>query len=166
MPPRPPHDRHVPSSAIAGFIDRARIEQLLTPWLPDAESRAFVVRLILGEGPAHHRGANFVLLALLGRVLEALPAPPAQPTSPSSSSEHLDVPLRLPPHLAREAGPRHYPLRLPTAPLQTLSGGDARAFEAMVDCVTDGPAHHALANVAMVTLLSEVLARLPGGGSK
>jgi hypothetical protein len=65
MPPRPPHDRHVPSSAIASFIDAARIETLLAPWIPDP----------LGEGPAHLRGANFVLLRLLGLVLERIPAP-------------------------------------------------------------------------------------------
>ena len=67
MPHRPPH-RHVPPSAITSFIDRARIDQLLAPWLPDAADREFVLRCILDEGPAHHRGANYVLLALLVRI--------------------------------------------------------------------------------------------------
>lgn len=160
MPPRPPHERHVPSSAIASFIDPARIDALLAPWVPEQEARAFVVRCILGEGPAHHRGANFVLLSLLGRALEALPASAA--TSPGHQRE---VPMRLPPHL-REAGPKHYPLRLSTAPLEQLARGDERAVDAMVDCLTDGPPQHALANVAMVTLLGELLARLNGGGAK
>jgi hypothetical protein len=161
MPPRPPHERHVPSSAISGFIEPERIQALLAPWIPDEQARAFVVRCILSEGPAHHRGANYVLLALLGRVLERLP--PTQ-SVPAPAGDLLMVPMRLPPHLARESGPQGYPMGLPTAPLEQLAPRDSRHFDAMVDCLTDGPAQHALANVAMVTLIAELLARLGSGG--
>ncbi|HSP78469.1 MAG TPA: hypothetical protein VLQ93_08065, partial [Myxococcaceae bacterium] len=68
-PPPPPHV-HVSSSAISAFIEPERIEALLAPLVPEPQERAFVVRCLLGEGPAHHRGANYVLLALLGQVLE------------------------------------------------------------------------------------------------
>jgi hypothetical protein len=160
MPPRPPHERHVPSSAISGFIEPHQIEALLTPWVPDAAERAFVVRCLLAEGPAHHRGANYVLLRLLGQVLERV-APPG--AVPAAAGERLGVPMRLPPHLARSSEPKSFPLALPTGPLERLAPRGSRAFEAMVDCLTDGPPQHALANVAMVTLLAELLARLEQG---
>lgn len=156
MPKRPPHERHVPSSAIAGFIDPVQIEAVLAPWIPDRNDRAFVARCVVGEGPAHHRGANFVILRLLGQVLEQLPSS----ATASSEAGAVEVPVRLPPHLAREAGPTPYPLRLPLAPLTGLVPAGSREQEAMVDCLTDGPPQHALANVAMVTLLGEILARL------
>lgn len=160
MPPRPPHERHVPSSAISGFIDASRISALIEPWVPDAQSREFVVRCLLGEGPAHHRGANYVLLRLLGQVLERLPAHAA--TKPS---EGLQVPMRLPPHLAQTLEQAQaYPLPLPKAPLELLAPEGSRDFDAMVDCLTDGPPQHALANVAMVTLISEILLRLEEEG--
>ncbi len=174
MPPRPPHPpphhhRHVPSSAIASFIEPARVEALLTRWVPDPEERAFVVRCMLGEGPAHHRGANYVLLRLLGAVLDRVPSASASGESTpgaAADAETLQVPMRLPPHLAHGRGPLGYPLALPKAPLDRLAGGDARAVEAMADCLTDGPPQHALANVAMVTLLSELLARLEAQEAK
>ncbi len=157
MPPRPPHERHVPSSAISRFIEPQRLEELLTPWVPDEAERAFVVRCMLAEGPAHHRGANYVLLSLLGRVLERLPA---GASVPAPGGEPLEVPMRLPPHLAKGSQPKSYPLPLPSAPLEQLAPRGSRDFEAMVDCLTDGPPQHALANVAMVALLAEILARL------
>lgn len=156
MPPRPPHERHVPSSAISGFIDAGRIDALLEPWIPDAGERAFVTRCIVGEGPAHHRGANYVLLRLIGRLLEHVPAS----APPSPAADAAEVPVRLPPHLARGRGPASYPLRLPVTPLTALAREGSRELEAMVDCLTDGPPQHALANVAMVTLLTELEARL------
>lgn len=158
MPPRPPHERHVPSSAISGFVDSARIEALLAPYLPDAQERSFVVRCMLGEGPAHHRGANFVLLSLLARVLERVPS---ASHDARAFGDPLEVPMRLPPHLARPDDAPSYPLTLPSAPLELLARRDSRDFEAMVDCLTDGPPQHALANVAMVTLLADLLTRLP-----
>ena len=41
---------------------------------------------------------------------------------------------------------------------------DQSRLEAMIDCLTDGPPQHALANVAMVTLLTEILSRLKAQG--
>ncbi|AEI67625.1 hypothetical protein [Corallococcus macrosporus] len=158
MPPRPPHDRHLPSSAISRFVDTARIEALLAPYLPAPQERAFVVRCVLGEGPAHHRGANYVLLSLLGLVLERVARGDREALDLGASQE---VPMRLPPHLARRDDAPSYPLPLPTAPLEFLARKGTRDFDAMVDCLTDGPPQHALANVAMVTLLTELLARLP-----
>ncbi|MFP2923921.1 hypothetical protein ACLESO_01640 [Pyxidicoccus sp. 3LG] len=158
MPPRPPHDRHLPSSAISRFVDTARIEALLAPYLPDPQARAFVARCMLGEGPAHHRGANYVLLSLLGRVLERVAGGDRE--SPDLGAP-LVVPMRLPPHLARPDDAPTYPLPLPSAPLELLAPKGTRDFEAMVDCLTDGPPQHALANVVMVTLLADLLARLP-----
>jgi hypothetical protein len=127
--------------------------------MPDAVARAFVVRCILAEGPAHHRGSNFVLLGLLDEVLKRL-----EPAGVPDAGRALDVPMRLPPHLEKVSGEKAYPLKLPAAAIERLSQGDARAFEAMVDCVVDGPPQHALANVAMVTLLEEILRRLDARG--
>lgn len=154
-PPHPPHERHVPSSAISGFVDAGRLDALLAPWIPDERDRAFVVRCIAFEGPAHHRGANYVLLRLLGEILDRLPG-----AGPPVAGPGFEVPIRLPPHLAQEAGPGAYPLALPAAPMERLAGRGSRELEAMVDCLTDGPPQHALANVAMVNLMSEILARL------
>jgi hypothetical protein len=154
MPPHHPHD-HPP--ATAAFIDLQRIDALIAPFVPDAESRAFVVRCLLGEGPTHHRGANFVVLALLGQVLEKL-------GGAKSTGEQLPVAMRLPPHLARAAGPQAYPLGLSVEALERLAPKDSRNFEAMVDCLCDGPPQHALANAAMVDLLGAILARLEADG--
>ncbi len=159
-PPRkgPPHHhhhhRHVPSSAITGFVDRARIDALLAPWVPDAASREFVVRCILGEGPAHHRGANFVLLSLLGLLVERL-----EVKGPTPGDGDVSVPLRLPPHLAEGHDDDAYPLTLPTRALERLAPRGSRELEAMVDCLTDGPPQHALANAAMVALIDALLER-------
>lgn len=133
---------------------------LLAPWVPDAEDRAFVVRCMLDEGPAHHRGANYVLLALLGRLVEAIGATgPKAGRSPARS-----VPMRLPPHLApADDEDGDYPLPLPTAGLAKLAPEGSVAFEAMVDCLTDGPPQHALANAAMVCLVTAALERLDAG---
>lgn len=158
-PPGPPHHRAVPSSEISRFIDEERVQTLLQPWLPDAQDRAFVTRCILKEGPAHHRGANDVLLRLLGAVLDRLPV--AAPLT--VDREQFAVPMRLPPHLQQTQPGPDYPLGLPMAPLQQLAGGDAHKVDAMADCLTDGPPQHALANAAMVTLLFEILARLEAG---
>lgn len=155
MPHKPPRPHHVPSSAIASFIDRDRIEALLAPFVPDEEDRRFVLRCLLDEGPAHHRGANYVLLALLGEVAgEIAPRP--------SSASDIPVPMRLPPHLAKDrAGDDDgdFPLHMPKAPLSRLAKEGTPAFDAMVDCLTDGPPQHSLANAAMVCVLSALLER-------
>lgn len=154
MPP-PRYGRH---SAIEAFLDHPRIDALLRPLVPDAADRAYVLRCLLEEGPAHHRGTNWILLALLGEVVAKLQPPPAPP------GPTVAVPLRLPPHLARGGDDDAFPLSLPTAPLEQLAPGDPAAQRAMIDCLTDGPPHHALANAAMVALLGQLLAA-PGSGS-
>lgn len=151
-PPHPPHRRHVPASAIASFIDPARIGALLAPWVPDPEERAFVVRCLLEEGPAHHRGANYVILALLGELAGDLAHAPAD-------EDTLPVPMRLPPHLAEDKDDTTFPLRLPKRPIARLAPEGSPEFQAMVDCLTDGPPQHALGNAAMVALLAVLLER-------
>jgi len=146
--------RHVPSSAITGFIDRARIEALLAPWVPDSAARAFVVRCMLDEGPAHHRGANFVLLALLGVLLER-----SGSVVETSDAPVARVPMRVPPYQGEELDHLSYPLALPVRALELLARGP-RDVEAMVDCLTDGPPQHALANAAMVAMIDALLQRV------
>ncbi len=70
--------------------------------------------------------------------------------------------MRLPPHLADAGHEGVYPLTLPVDALRELAGGDDRHVGAMVDCLTDGPPQHALANVAMVALIQGLLAASPG----
>lgn len=154
-PPGPPH--HARDRTLDRFVDRDRIDRLLTPWIPADDDRAFVVRCLLDEGPAHHRGANFILLSLLG---EALPSPVANVRDAAGDADHARIRLRLPPHLRHPSDDEDaYPVRLPLAPLRRLAGNDERAVEAMVDCLTDGPPQHALANAAMILLLDAVLCR-------
>lgn len=172
-PPHPPHGppRHghphgphtggperrasVPASRALGFIDTAALDAALAPLVPDAGDRDFVARCVVGEGPIHHRGANFVLVMLLSRAVTATArAAPA----PVDAAETVPVPMRLPPHLADTVEDGNYPIALPTAALRDLAGGDAGRLEAMVDCLTDGPPQHALANVVIVALLDRLLA--------
>lgn len=158
----PPHKKRVPSSAIGAFIDPSQIDALLSDVLPDDEDRAWVLRCILDEGPAHHRGANFILLSLLGRVLERLPAG-VKP----DPSEEAPVPIRMPPHHRHHHhGPHHertgddvFPLGVPIDVLAEVSA-ERRDVEPMLDCLTDGPPQHALANAAMIHLLRTILQRL------
>jgi hypothetical protein len=148
MPRRP-----VPSSAITAFIDPPRIEALLEPWIPRDADRAFVVRCILGEGPAHHRGANYVLLQLLGQVLGRRAA---RPRGPDDAGD-IAVPIRLPPRVAQEHDDDTYPIRVPRRVLERLAPSGSATVDAMIDCVTDGPPQHALANAAMLCLLDALL---------
>src|SRR5512143_2182108 len=109
-----PHSR----ASSAGFIDAARVDALLAPILPDSEDRAFVVRCLLGEGPVHHRGANYVLLVLLGKLVDKLDAADVDALRARGT---LPVPMKVPPHLERPGSLMTYPLPLPTAPLEQLA---------------------------------------------
>ncbi len=159
-PPHGPHGQHARDRTLERFVDRARIDRLLAPWVPDDDDRQFVLRCLLEEGPAHHRGVNWILLALLGELAADVPAGPGP-------GAHARVPLRLPPHLRQsgrddgddEDDQRAYPLRLPLAPLERLVGKDERAIDAMVACLTDGPPQHALANAAMLLVIDALLRR-------
>ena len=167
MPPRrpsrppPPHHHHEPPSRVAssGLSTLAApdgIAALLVPWLPDAEDRAFVARCIATEGPTHHRIASAALLRLLGLALEA-----AGGAEPGADVDGVAVPFRLPPHLERHADEdAQYPLKLPRRALERLAPAGSREAAAIADAMTDGPPHHALANVAMVCLLDALLERL------
>lgn len=150
MPPgHPPHPRRS-DGRVDLFMDHARIDRILLPWVPDADERAFVVRCLLDEGPAHHRGSNWVLLALLSELVGE-PGPPAGRAVP--------VPMRLPPHLADGAAGPDFPLSIPRRVLERLAPGDERAQQAMIDCLVDGPPQHALSNAAMLCLLDAALRR-------
>ncbi len=161
-PPPPHRGHHARDRTLERFVDRKRIDRLLAPWVPDADDRAFVLRCLLDEGPAHHRGANWILLALLGELADAASHGPGP-------GRQAPVPLRLPPHLRRhrrddededgasDDDERTYPLRLPLVPLERLAGKDERAIDAMIDCLTDGPPQHALANAAMLALIDAAL---------
>jgi len=162
--PHPPHVKRSQSgrfapSQIERFVDADAIEALLEPFVTAPEERAFVRRCIVGEGPAHHRGANFVLLRLMETVTqgieEAAAARGARPVERDGAS--VPVPLRLPAHLEESVEDRDFPLRLPVDPIARLSPQGTPAFDAMIDCLTDGPPQHALANVAMVALLDRAL---------
>jgi hypothetical protein len=142
------------------FIDRSRIDALLAGALPDDEDRAFVVRCILGEGPAHHRGANYVLLQLLGLILDRLGG--ADMASLRARGT-LPVPMKVPPHLERRGSLMAYPLGLPTAPIEKLAANGTVDHAAMVECLSDGPPQHALANAAMLWLIGAALDRLEEG---
>jgi len=155
--PKPvPSGNGIPASRILDFVHENSLDGWLTPLVPDAQDRAFVVRCLIGEGPIHHRGSNYILLALLGHALESCGG--AQPTL-----EGAAVPMRLPPHLGEAMAEGNYPLRLPLHALRELAGGDAQQLEAMVDCLTDGPPQHALANVVMVSLIESLLSARAAG---
>jgi hypothetical protein len=143
---------HVSSSSINAFIDRPRIAALLEPWIPDAHDRAFVVRCLVDEGPAHHRGANYVLLALLARLAEKVGPIAPRPWSGA------EIPLRLPPHLLERNAEGRFPIACPIRPLELIAT-DPAARAAMLDCLTDGPPQHALANAAMLGFLEVLLER-------
>jgi hypothetical protein len=149
----PPH-RNAPS---IGFIDPSRIDAILASAVPDDEDRAFVVRCILGEGPAHHRGANYVLLRLLGLLVDRLGA-----ADMAALRTHGTMPIamKVPPHLERQGSLMAYPLALPLAPLTELAPQATSEQSAMVECLSDGPPQHALANAAMLWLIGTALDRL------
>jgi hypothetical protein len=126
--------------------------------VPDAADRAFVVRCLLDEGPAHHRGANYVLLALLGELVAG--GGPVE--TPAAGREGVAVPMRLPPHLTHDGDEGLFPLRFPAAPVERLAPAGSSQLAAMIDCLTDGPPQHSLANAAMVCLIGVLLDRVRG----
>ena len=154
----PPPHAHLHDHPVVAAIDRQRISALVAACVPDPAARDFVVRCILDEGPVHHRGDNFVLIALLGEVLARLP--PAAAGKPSDGAS-FPVPMRIPPAHHAGAEPKSYPISIPQAPLALLDGDDAARRSVLAECLVDGPPHHALANAMMVNLLHAILQRLP-----
>ncbi len=154
-PPVPPPRRS--SSGLAGLVGAGAIAPLLAAWASDPEDRAFIARCIASEGPSHHRVASATILRLLALAVEAAGG------AASARPEHdgFPVPFRLPPHLDRHADEdAQYPLRLSRRALERLAPPGSHELAALADAVTDGPAHHALANVVMVNLLEELIERL------
>lgn len=155
MPPLPEPILH--AHPVVAAIDRQRIAALVAASVADPASCAFVVRCILDEGPVHHRGDNYVLLALLGEVLGRLP----DSTAPAPEAGAFPVPMRIPPAHQPGGEPRAYPIAIPLAPLALVDGGQPAHRAALAECLADGPPHHALANAMMVHLLHAILQRLP-----
>jgi hypothetical protein len=145
----------LPASQALQFVDPAQVERILSAWVPDAADRGFVMRCLLDEGPIHHRGANFVLIALLWRLVSQQGL--ADAVAPPGDAALQRVPMRLPPHLAESASEAVFPLALHTNALRDLAGGEGPLLDAMLDCLTDGPPQHALGNVVMVNLLDRLL---------
>lgn len=152
-PAMAPSPRHVPASEIAAFIQPGPIDALLAPCIPDEGERALVVRCLLEVGPAHHRGSNYILLRLLGLLLERQKVVPL----PQSESNSAPIPLRVPPSVQAIQDPMPYPLRISTDALERLAPRGSRSLAAMVDCLTDGPPQHSLANAAMLCLIDALL---------
>lgn len=161
MHPNPPNFGHkhkhvhdaVASSKLLNFVDENRLDQLIKPLVPDAGDRAFVLRCLIHEGPLHHRGSNYILLTLLAQLSAQLP----QVTSDPGSFPSVTVPMRLPPYLVESVEDGVYPVLLPTEALSNLAAGHQDKLAAMIDCLTDGPSQHALANVVMVALIESML---------
>lgn len=151
-PPRP-HPHRAPASDILAFIRHEDIEPILIPLLPDEGERALVLRALLDVGPVHHRGANYVLLRLLGRVLERTGRVPAPPVD----RDAVPIPLRLPPPMASGHDDVQFPLRLPARVLEQIAPRGSRELAAMVDCLIDGPPQHSLANAAILCLIEALL---------
>lgn len=143
----------VPASEIAAFIEPQKIDDLLAHWLPDAGERAMIVRCLLAVGPAHHRGSNYVLLRLLGMLLPQRGMVPNQQEVPACAPIRLRIPLSA----DSEGESPTYPLGIPTSVLERLAPRGSRAWLAMIDCLSDGPPQHSLANAAMLLLIDALL---------
>lgn len=152
---RMPH-RHSATARAQDVLRHDEVDALLAPWLPDRTDRAFVVRCLVEEGPIHHRGASYALLRLIGLALAAVGGPgPVR-------DESAPIPLRLPPHLRGRGGDGDFPLGVPLEVIERLAPRGSKEFAALLDCLRDGPPHHALANAAMVCMLGALLDKLSG----
>lgn len=157
-----PHvPRHLLSTAeMLSFVRTEPIEQLLRHFVPIEADRKYLARCLLESGPSHHRGANFVLLSLLAKVLERLPLSESLQPAICEQANAVPVPMRLPPHLAETSPERFYPLCLSPRSLKVLADGNEQSVAAMIDCVVDGPPQHALANALMINVLERILSAL------
>lgn len=152
-PAKPPrHKTHRRQEDVStDFVVRGALEELLRPFVPAKADRAFLARCLVEEGPAHHRGANDVLLRLLDRL------PQRRAPDPASCEP---VPMHLPPHLQDERDDGDdddtYPIGLPVRLLRLLSSDEGER-RAMAACLTHGPPQHVLANVVMLALIDRAL---------
>jgi hypothetical protein len=151
---RPPRKKHKGERRVS--LDAKAIDAALVPIVSDPRDRAFVLRCILEEGPRHHRVASFALLRMLARVLEDVGG--AAPGSGDGASAPLA--MRLPPGVASRSDDAEFPIGVPTALLGELFD-EAGAAEAL-ECLRDGPPHHALANAAMAWMIQAIHERVRG----
>lgn len=126
--------------------------------MPDARDREFVLRCVLEEGPRHHRVASWALLQMLAALLAEVGG--ADPTTGDAPAE--PVGMRLPPKVASASDDAEFPIGIPTTMLrEILEEGEA---ELALDCLRDGPPHHALANAVMTWMLEALYMRIRGSG--
>ena len=150
---RPP-GRHGPGRGRAPSLDATGIDAALAGIVPDARDRAFVLRCVLEEGPRHHRVASWALLRMLAAILTEVGG------APDATHEAPRVPLemRLPPSVSSSSDDAEFPIGIPTSLLESLM--DAPHTRLALECLADGPPHHALANAAMVWLLQAIYDRV------
>lgn len=151
-PPPPPRRDRTAASAIALVLDAERLETALGPMIPDPEERGFIIRCIIGEGPIHHRAASYALIALAAELARRIGGQAPAPSETLAAA----VPMRMPPHLATAEAPA-YPLALDVAGIERIAAGDQGVRRVLIDAATDGPPHHALANVVLLNLLTAML---------
>lgn len=148
-PPPPKGPKHGRSVALdAGPIDAA-----LSGIVPDARDRAFVLRCVLEEGPRHHRVASWALLRMLAVVLAELGGP--DPTTGSGPSEPLG--MRLPPNVVSSSDDTSFPIGIPTGMIRAFFDESEAALA--LECLSDGPPHHLLANATMAWMLEAIYER-------
>lgn len=162
-PPRSPHARRTgpkePSGGRRRALDAGPIDAALVEIVPDARDRAFVLRCVLEEGPRHHRIASWALLRMLAAVLAEVGG--ANPGATEGASAPLG--MRLPPSVAASSEDAEFPIGLPTGMLRSVLSEDEATLA--VECLTDGPPHHALANAAMTWMLQAIYERVQHGRS-
>ncbi len=156
---RPPPPRHPRPGSKGRDLDGGAIDAALAEIVPDARDRAFVLRCILEEGPRHHRVASWALLRMLAALLaEVGGADPEMGEAPAAP-----VGMRLPPKLASHSDDGEFPIGIPTTLLnEILDHGEA---ELALDCLRDGPPHHALANAVMTWMIEALYMRLRRPGT-
>jgi hypothetical protein len=141
-------------------LDDDAINAGLAEVVPDARERAFVLRCILEEGPRHHRVASWTLLRLLAAVLAELGD--ARPTATRGASEPLG--MRLPPSVVASSDDAQFPIGIPTSMVNEVMS--RREVELALECLRDGPPHHALANAAMAWMIQAIYERVRQGPSR
>lgn len=109
---------------------------------------------MLEEGPRHHRVASWALLQMLAALLAELGG--ADPAIREAESE--PVGMRLPPKVASYSDDAEFPIGIPTSMLREVLG--EHDAELALDCLRDGPPHHALANAVMTWMLEALYMRV------
>lgn len=157
-PKGPPHHGPKAHGGRRGVaLDAGAIDAALVAIVPDARDRAFVLRCVLEEGPRHHRVASWALLRLLAAVLAEVGG--ADEATRDGPSEPLG--MRLPPSVAASTDDAEFPIGIPTRMLRdVMDEGEATLA---LECLSDGPPHHSLANAAMTWMLEAIYERVQRG---